>query len=269
LLDSSNLQPEHWYRLRREIAELKDIDGVLIIHGTDTLAYTAAALSFLLAPLTVPVVITGSILPLGSENSDAIGNLQLALQALQQKRQEVVVAVGELLPGSRITKSTTLNHQAFTTPGWPAELWSQPPGDQPLALTDPHGPAASIGVLTLYPGMPEDALEELICQNHRAIIINAFGNGNAAATESFRQSLHHAHQRQIPVFVRSQYGGGGLVDFALYEAGALFAQAGAIGCGTLPFEVVLAKLQLLCAQFSDQASIIAGFQQPVAREWQS
>jgi len=267
LLDSSDLQPKHWYDLAATIRAHADIAGVLIIHGTDTLAYTASALSYLLSDLPLPVVITGSMLPVSAPGTDAIANLQLALIALLDAKPEVVVTLaGQLLPGSRVTKiSTELDH-SFAAPTWDAQCWHLPANPQPMSIGTAWQPAA-VGVITLYPGIPMDALMSMVDRFYRAIVINAFGNGNAAKDRALQRILAKAMEKGIPVFVRSQCLRA-MVSFRLYAAGAVFDQNGAVACGAMPFEAVITKLQILCSEFDNSEQIIAGFKQQLAREWQ-
>jgi L-asparaginase len=267
LLDSSDLQPKHWYELAATIRSHANLAGVLIIHGTDTLAYTASALSYLLSDLPMPVVITGSMLPVSAPGTDAIANLQLALIALIAAKPEVVVTLaGQVLPGSRVTKiSTELDH-SFAAPSWDAHYWHLPANSEPMSIRKDWRPAA-IGVITLYPGIPMDGLLSMVDRFYRAIVINAFGNGNAANDRALQRILAKAMGKSIPVFVRSQCLNG-VVSFRLYAAGAIFDQNGAVACGTMPFEAAITKLQILCSEFDNSEQVIAGFNQQLAREWQ-
>jgi L-asparaginase len=269
LLDSSELTPDHWFELKSAIVSSSDIDGVLIIHGTDTLSYSAAALSFLLTDCTIPVVITGSMLPIGANNTDAIHNLALALTGLESSRAEVAVAVGNyLLPGAKTSKATTFSHHAFIASQWQPSDWGNavPTALNPITKLDKYQPN-NIGVFTLFPGCPLDGLSHMLDQSYRAIIINAFGNGNAQSSVSFRQLLVRAKNSQIPIFIRSQCPEGH-VDFSKYAAGALFKDGNAIECGHMSFEAVITKLQLLSSVFSESEQLVKYFKQPLSREWQ-
>lgn len=268
LLDSSELQPEHWYALKKSITEASDdIDGVLIIHGTDTLAYSAAALSYLLSGCGLPIVIVGSMLPVSAEGTDGIANLKLALDALTEGRKEVVVAVGpKLLPGSRVTKTSTSAFDAFASPGWSEEMWQAASSSNPFEFRNPWQ-KNSVAVLTLYPGMSVQPLMEPSIWHHKAILINALGNGNAASTTEFVRFIKTAREKNIPVFVRSQCLEG-VVDFSQYAAGSVFEDNGAVSCGTMTFEAAITKIQLLCSELETPEEIISAFREPLAREWQ-
>ena len=268
LLDSSDLQPEHWFQLKQAIERQANVDGVLIIHGTDTLAYTATALSFLLTSLTIPVVITGSMHPISEPDTDAIDNLNNALATLNSGRAEVMVAVGQQpLPGSRVTKASTLDNQAFATPGWHLQQWSVTPKTDPVAFHQAWRPQ-DVRVYTLFPGFCLPTRQQLQSDHPDAILINAYGNGNAADTAANRASLGAMQDLGIPVFVRSQCHEGE-VSFGQYEASALFAEGGAVSCGRMSFEAALTKILLLCNEGRDGQWIQQRFATPFAREWQN
>lgn len=267
LMDSSNLVPEHWYRIKSRIENTDDINGVLVIHGTDTLAYTASALSYLLSDLTLPVVVTGAMIPISVDTTDAIDNLNLSLMALLSNRTEVMVVVGKtILPGSRVTKISTKSHNAFSSNGWADEQWNTQPGPNKLSIRHPWRPR-QVGVITLFPGAPIDALAHMINQQYAAIIINAYGNGNAPASDAVKTCLQKAQINQIPLFIRSQCFEGE-VDFNLYSSGALFKEFKAVNCGRMVFEAVITKIQILCSESDDIDTIIKNFMTPYAREWQ-
>ncbi|MHA7879354.1 MAG: asparaginase [Saccharospirillum sp.] len=267
LIDSSDIHPHHWYELAARIRH-SDADGVLVVHGTDTLAYTGAALSFLLSDCPVPVVITGSMRPLSAAVNDAVGNLLTALSALEARRTEVVVAFnGTVLPASRLTKIDTREDHAFATPNWDANLWNTPPGRRLTTLDQPWRPSA-IGVQTLFPGMPMDGLMSMVERNYRALVLSVYGSGNVMADAALQRILHRAADLQRPVFVRSQclYGA---VQLGQYATSALLTEIDATPCGGMPLEAIITKLQLLCAEYDHGSEVTRGFLEPWAREWQS
>jgi L-asparaginase len=267
LIDSSSIRPGRWYELRDQIINT-ECDGVLIIHGTDTLAYSAAALSFLLAGTGKTVVITGSMRPLIHANSDGYNNLSLALAVLTRQQPEVFVAFnGRTLPASRVSKVDTAADSAFMTPNWSDTLWSLPPG-QPDALLDSQWRPSALGVQTLFPGMPMDGLMSMVERNYRALVLNTYGSGNVMTDSALERILDKASQQSIPVFVRSQCLFGE-VHLGQYAASTLLSKVGAIACGSMPLEAVLAKLQILCSRYNQASEVIDGFNQPWAREWQS
>ena len=266
LIDSSDIHPSHWYELALLIRQT-DADAVLVVHGTDTLAYTAAALSFLLSDCATPVVITGAMRPLSAAENDGVSNLLTALAALEARRPEVIVAFsGVPLPGSRISKIDTAADHAFATPNWSEALWSLPAPARSRPLEKAWRPSA-IGVQTLFPGMPMDGLMSMIERNYRALVLNVYGSGNVMADAAFQRILHRAADQQRPVFVRSQclYGS---VQLGQYATSALLTEIDATPCGGMPLEAVITKLQILCAEFDHGEDVTRGFLEPWAREWQ-
>lgn len=268
LLDSSDLSPNHWFQMRDDLRSApSDIDGVLIIHGTDTLAFSAAALSYLLNDIDIPVVLTAAMQPIGASPTDALTNLNRALVALQSGRKEVMVAVtDEPLPGSRITKVATESDDAFTAPFWHSALWQQPPPENPLKFDKPYQPQ-ELAILTTVPGLSPQQWTNTRAEDYQAILINAFGNGNAADTPELRSWLKQAQSAGTPVFVRSQCLAGD-VDFQRYAAGQVWTEHGAIGCGRMTLEACVTKLLLLSNQCDSKEALAHAFQQPMSRELQ-
>lgn len=266
LIDSSDIRPGHWYQLRDRILA-SPCDGALVVHGTDTLAYTAAALSFLLAGSARTAVITGAMRPLSHPGSDGVANLNTALRALAEHPSEVSVAFNDrCLPASRVSKVDTDADSAFMTPNWSESLWRQAPGQPAAALTKPWRPAA-IGLQTLFPGMPMDGLMSMVERNYRALVLNTYGSGNVMTDNALRRILERASDMGIPTFVRSQCLFGE-VHLGQYAASSLLSEVGAVACGSMPLEAVLAKLQILCSEHDRSEAIIDGFREPWAREWQ-
>lgn len=271
LLDSSDIRPAQWYQLRDRILD-SDAEAVLVVHGTDTLAHTAAALSFLLSGSGRSVVLTGAMRSLAEADSDGFANLKLALQTLQQRRGEVCVAFGgearaRCLPGSRVSKfSDHDSDDALFAPGWQDSDFDQPAGQAERPPLRPWRPAA-IGLITLFPGMPLDGLMSMIERNYRALVLNAYANGNVMNDGDLKRILQRAQDKGIPVFVRSQVADGE-VKLGHYAASSLMTDIGAIACGSMPLEAVLTKLQILACEYDSGDAIARGFVEPWAREWQ-
>lgn len=191
LLDSSNVQPEEWCALARAVREALDAsDGAVITHGTDTMAYTAAALSFLLAGVQKPVILTGSQLPPGHPLSDARLNLLRAIAAAQAGVAGVYVCFGDrLISGVRCVKTHTTAMDAFSSVNAPLAGRFDVEGvrfDHPQPFTPP--PGADLGslrlavdprvfLLKLVPGTSPDVLDFVGRAGYRGLVIEAFGLG--------------------------------------------------------------------------------------------
>lgn len=271
LLDSSDIRPQQWYKLRDRILA-SDAEAVLIVHGTDTLAHTAAALSFLLSGTGRTLVITGAMRSLVEADSDGFANLEQALSILQSRSGEVFVAFGgegraRCLPGSRVTKLTDHDSDdALIAPGWREEDFQQAAGQTAKPPLRPWRPAA-IGLVTLFPGMPLDGLMTMVERNYRALVLNAYANGNVMNDGDLKRILLRARDKGIPVFVRSQLAFGE-VRLGQYAASGLMSDIGAVPCGAMPLEAVLTKLQILAAEHDSGEALARAFAEPWAREWQ-
>lgn len=191
LLDSSNVQPEEWCALARAVREALDAsDGAVITHGTDTMAYTAAALSFLLAGVQKPVILTGSQLPPGHPLSDARLNLLRAIAAAQAGVAGVYVCFGDrLISGVRCVKTHTTAMDAFSSVNAPLAGRFDVEGvrfDHPQPFTPPPGADLTglrlavdprVFLLKLVPGTSPDVLDFVGRAGYRGLVIEAFGLG--------------------------------------------------------------------------------------------
>ncbi len=191
-MDSSNMQPEEWCVLARAVDHaLGESDGVVITHGTDTMAYTASALSFMLAGVCKPVVLTGSQLPIGHPLTDATYNLRRAFAAAMQPVGGVYVAFGDkLISGVRCVKTHTTAMDAFSSINAPLSGYFDAEGvhiDHPQDFTPTNGMGAgyrlrakldpSVFLLKLIPGTSPDVFRFVRMEGYRGLVIEAFGLG--------------------------------------------------------------------------------------------
>lgn len=255
-MDSSNIGPEHWQRLAARIVELRQTGaahGVVVIHGTDTMAYTGSALSFLLGGLDRPVVLTGSQRPLGEIRSDARMNLVNAVELATADVPEVSICFGShLLRANRTTKVDVQRYEAFESPNHPplarigvsVELSStirRPLAGQLVALRGALNPR--VICVRLSPGMPGAALLGAVRGGGAAgLVLAAFGSGNVPTLEpSVLDALSALRDDGIPVVITSQTLRGG-VDLGLYECGQAARSRGAISAGSMTIEAAVTKL---------------------------
>ena len=284
-LDSSDVGPDEWSALAGEIAEARErYDGIVVIHGTDTMAYTAAALSFALEELDRPVVLTGSQRPLAEIRTDARRNLVDAVDLATRAIPEVGVCFdGQLLRGNRSTKGDAWAYHAFASPGL-----------MPLArlgldveiaphVRRPTGPFrldarfdARVGVLYVLPGMQPAALRRLVGAGEeglRGVVLAAFGVGNVPMrTTQVAAEVARLVEAGVTVLVVTQ-ARAGAVDLALYANGAGLAEAGAISGGDLGLEAAVVKLMHALARWPDDARArrayleadVAGEREPLRR----
>ncbi|QGW75191.1 asparaginase [Pseudomonas alkylphenolica] len=249
LIDSANMTPEYWQRLRAAVIEAVDAQGcdaVLILHGTDTLAYSAAAMSFQLLGLQAPVLFTGSMLPAGVADSDAWENLVGALLALAQGVAAGVQLYfhGELLEPNRTAKVRSFGRHPFVT----LKRFGGAANVQPLpSELDYRQPkqTATVAVLPLVPGFGAALLQAALDSGAQGLILECFGSGTGPADNTdFLDALAQAQARGVVVLAITQCHEGG-VELGVYEAGSRLRQAGVLSGGGMTREAAFGKLQLL------------------------
>ncbi len=249
LIDSANMTPAYWQRLREAIIEAVDVNGcdaVLVLHGTDTLAYSAAAMCFQLIGLQAPVLFTGSMLPAGVENSDAWENLNGALLALGKGLKPGVQLYfhGELLAPTRCAKIRSFGRHPF------AALQRSRGGEsaQPLPAALDYRQVkniANVAVLPLFPGIGAQHVNALLDSGIQALILECFGSGTGPSDNpQFLASLQNAQQRGICVIAITQCHEGG-VELDVYEAGSRLRGVGVLSGGGMTREAAFGKLHAL------------------------
>lgn len=259
-IDSANATPRDWQRIGRDIAaRYADYDGFVVLHGTDTMAYTAAALSFMLQGLRKPVIVTGAQVPMGVARSDAQQNLIAALQlAASDAINEVALCFGRrLLRGNRATKLSAERFDAFDSPNYPplAEIGAEVRFDSSALLPRAENerfelPDYAHGLvlpLRFVPGLPLSALQALLDLNPRAAILQCYGAGSAPDQDpALLDLLRRASERGI-VLVACSQSPHAHIALGTYAAGSGMAGAGVIGARDMTFEAVFAKLHHLFA----------------------
>lgn len=254
LLDSSDMVPTDWLRIARAIEETYHaVDGYVILHGTDTLAYTASALSFMLEGLGKPVVITGSQVPLGELRSDARENLvAAALFAARTDLHEVCVFFGgRLFRGNRVTKVSASGFDAFDSPN--ESVLAEVGVDivmGPAAARPPQGDtvrvhdlaAVSVAAVRLFPGIAPDLLRTLLNRPVQGVVLETYGTGNAPTRDgALVEVIAEATARGV-VIVNCTQCLRGRVDMSGYATGAALARAGVISGADMTPEAALTKL---------------------------
>lgn len=255
LLDSSSMGPADWNRIGADIVKYHDdFDGFVILHGTDTLAYTAAALSYQLEHLAKPVLITGSQRPWHTEGSDAPANVAAALNNAIVGKPGVRVAFGErLLPGTRVRKSDADRNQAFTAPNWDGHWPDTPTTNSPASLIEVD-PAARIIGLKLYPGFSYDWLRAALATPMQAIVIESYGSGNLPAHPGLLDALQN-QAKAGAVLVNCTQCHAGNVQQGHYAASSILNQIGALPAADMTPEAALTKLYMLFAKQESRREI--------------
>ena len=249
LIDSANMTPAYWQRLREAVVdaiEFQHCDAVLILHGTDTLAYSAAAMSFQLLGLNAPVVFTGSMLPAGVPDSDAWENVNGSLLALGKGLPSGVHLYfhGELLAPTRCAKIRSFGRHPF------AALNRAHSGETPVTcpaqLEYRYSKALStVAVLPLFPGIGAAQVNAMIASGIQGLVLECFGSGTGPSDDpAFLASLESARQQGICVVAITQCHEGG-VELDVYEAGSRLRGVGVLSGGGMTREATLGKLHML------------------------
>jgi len=274
-IDSSDITPEHWKTLAREIAgAVNDFDGIVIPHGTDAMAYTGAALSYQLRNLPCPVILTGSQLPLADARTDAPANLVGAVDLACHPIPEVAIYFHNLLMrGNRVTKTSTFAYGAFKSPnflplaevGTSIQSYNTPlRNDGPFRVEGDFD--SRVAVLRLAPGPSPDLLLRLGDAGPRAILLVAFGSGNIPAeTDGTARAIELLTRKGILVAIGSQ-SPNGRVDLNLYAGGRRAQDAGAIGIDDMTLEAAAVKLMYLFGTLDSTEEVRKAMPVPIAGE---
>lgn len=261
ILDSSNMNPEIWTELAELIKEkYHEFDGFVILHGSDTMSYTAAALSFMLQNLAKPVVLTGSQLPIGEIRTDAKENLITALEIAATKKDgkamvpEVSVYFDfQLFRGNRSIKNDSEKFEAFSSPNYPIlaeagvnlDFFSNYILPIPTEEFQIHTTFNSnIGVLKMYPGITENAVRAITESKVDAIVLESFGSGNTTTADWFITCLQEAISNDKIIVDISQCNGGS-VQLGKYETSRKLQKMGILSGYDMTFEATVTKLMYL------------------------
>ncbi len=248
-LGSSEVTPHHWVQMAATIEDLYDrVEGVVIIHGTNTMAYTAAALSFALQNLSKPIVLTGSLMPIDDLGSDAQMNLTYAIQAAELDIAEVCIALGpRVLRGSRAKKADQSILETFTSPQFPplAEFntsvalhpWRMVRRKRTLAVKSEFDP--NVVSVTLHPGLPEAYFDAVLAAKPHGIVLRAYGLG--MLPEHLFPWIRTVTKMEIPVVIASQLLRGS-IDLHLYRKQLMLEELGVISGKDMTYECAVVKL---------------------------
>ena len=261
-IDSSNVTIDHWNLLASIIEKhYADYHGFVVLHGTDTLAYSASALSFMLDGLQKPVIFTGSQLPMGAVRTDANQNLIAALQIASSYDnrgplvQEVCVYFDYFLyRGNRCKKVESVHFDAFESENYPplAEVGISIDYNFASLNIAPSSPLnvlpmkpTSIALIKLFPGLNEQLFKHTLqTPGLQGVVLETFGSGNAPTVSWFIQCINEAISNNIIIFNVSQCNGGRVIQ-GRYETSKHLLESGVISGGDITTEAALAKMQLI------------------------
>lgn len=268
LLDSANMTPSDWESISQACLDTEGLSGLIIIHGTDTLSYTASALAYLLAGISIPVVITGSQKPLDVANSDALGNLRGSMLAASKSEAGVWVYFDQqLMPAARTVKKDAIHLNGFAAPRANASLCAQAPGKAlkpQVNLRD--WVDVSVAVVQMLPGYSVQQLSALIDTRPCAIILELYGLGTLADQDiNLLVQLRKAQNRNIVLVAISQCYVG-TINFDIYAPGQALKQLGVLNARDMTLEAAYSKLMLLFHLGYSDEEIRQLFLTPIANE---
>lgn len=284
-IDSSAVRPDNWVELACIIErKYPTCDGFVILHGTDTMAYTASALSFMLKGLQKPIIITGSQLPIGKLRTDGKENLISALELASSKHENGSPRVPEvciyfqnhLMRGNRTCKVSADQFRAFESHNYPKLAYAgidiryndnfihKPSRDEELLVyksIDSH-----VVVLRLFPGILPEVVEAILgIRGLRGVVLETFGSGNAPNEPWFINLLRDALERGI-IIVNVTQCTTGYVDMCLYETGIMLNRLGIISGMDMTTEAAVTKLMVLLAQGFDDKKLRELLAKPIRGE---
>lgn len=265
-IDSSNMDPEHWVQIAEIIEDsYSEYEGFVVLHGSDTMSYSASALSFMFENLSKPIIFTGSQLPIGDLRTDAKENLITSIQiaGLQKQGKPLITEVGlyfeyKLYRGNRTTKINAEHFEAFASLNYAPlvqsgvhltvnneALWKV---NRKKKTVLHKNMCNEVVVIKLFPGLSLKVLEHILSmQDLKGVILETYGSGNAPSTKGFLQLLKNKIKEGLVVVNVTQCSGGS-VAMGLYETSTHLKEIGVVSGNDITTEAAVAKLMYLLAK---------------------
>lgn len=283
-IDSSNINLQHWVDMAYIIYENYDTyDGFVVLHGTDTMAYSASMLSYMLAGLNKPVIFTGAQLPISAMRSDARENLMTALEIAISKANgkpvvpEVCIFFNHmLLRGNRAKKVQSVHFDAFESENYPPLAESGIVIDYNYASIRPYEEGKklkylnrldnNVMVLKLFPGITKNVVQHCLqMEGLKGIVLETYGSGNSPSEDWFIQSMEEAVDKGLLIFNVSQCNGGRVIQ-GRYQTSKDLKRVGVLSGGDMTTEAAITKMMFILANESDETEIKRKMMTPLAGE---
>ncbi|MGV6844923.1 MAG: asparaginase [Lutibacter sp.] len=283
-IDSSNMNPTEWIKIVEIIEEnYQKFDGFVVLHGSDTMAYTASAISFMFENLTKPIIFTGSQLPIGDLRTDAKENLitSIEIAAAQENNEPVLNEVGlyfeyKLYRANRTTKINAEYFEAFSSPNlmplaisgvhlkFNKQLLLKKPEVQEIKIRKNLN--SHIVVLKIFPGISEYVVKNILAiPKLQGIILETYGSGNALTNDWFIKALKQAIQNSIPIVNVTQCASGSVI-MGQYETSVELKEIGVISGNDITTESAIAKMMYLLGEKCTQDEFKVFFEQSLRGE---
>ncbi len=273
LIDSSNMNPDFWIKLAGIIEEkYESYDGFVVLHGTDTMSFTASMLSFMLENLNKPVILTGSQIPLGVVRTDGRDNIINSIEIAAAKSEDTplvpevcICFENKLFRGNRSNKFNAENFEAFVSGNYPtlAKVGVHIKYKHHLILKPNfkklkvhYALDQNLAILKLFPGISENVVKSILSiQGLKAVVMETYGSGNAPTDKWFIEALEEAIQKGIIILNVSQCKSGS-VEIGKYETSVNLGRIGVIGGYDITTESAIAKLMFLLGRNLSHETLI-------------
>ncbi len=269
IIDSSDMRSDVWIRLADLIkSQYEGYDGFVVLHGTDTMSYTASALSFLLENLSKPVIITGSQLPLGMIRTDGRENIISAVEIAANENVSIpevcIFFENKLFRGNRTTKINAEHFEAFYSGNYPSlakvginisykEHLIHKSNDKALKVYDKM--CEDVAIIKVHPSLQKEHLEVFLSMpSLKGVILETYGSGNAPTSKWFIDSIKKAISNGVYVLNVTQCKAGSVV-MGHYEASTALLEMGVISGGDITTEAALAKMMFVLGNYQEDSEI--------------